>query len=175
MPQPRPSGVCTRCRVLPLSASLTGQAMRSRSRSSCSTTWSSSVGSPKRRPTWALPFSGCASTGSRRRTVPSGRSTCFRSILASSVTVIMLSPPSIAGHATEYTLYVRGPPLRRSLLALSTILVKGFLEVLLSLTFPSTFLGSTFLGRSCVLPIVEENGLEEILVGICRLLGEILG
>jgi hypothetical protein len=87
----------------------------------------------------------------------------------------MLSPPSIAGHATEYTLYVRGPPLRRSLLALSTILVKGFLEVLLSLTFPSTFLGSTFLGRSCVLPIVEENGLEEILVGICRLLGEILG
>jgi hypothetical protein len=62
------------------------------------------------------------------------------------------------------------PPLRRSLLALSTLLVKGFLEVLLSLAFPSTFLG-----RSCVLPIVEENGLEEILVGICRLLGEILG
>src|SRR5215210_94642 len=34
---------------------------------------------------------------------------------------------------------------------------------------------STFLGCSRVLAIVEENGLEEILVGVCRLLGEIQG
>jgi hypothetical protein len=34
---------------------------------------------------------------------------------------------------------------------------------------------SAFLGCSGVLAIVEENGLKEILVGLCRLLGEILG
>src|SRR5215207_5828966 len=42
--------------------------------------------------------------------------------------------------------------------------------LLLSLPFCSAFLGC-----SRVLAIVEENGLEEILVGVCRLLGEILG
>ena len=42
--------------------------------------------------------------------------------------------------------------------------------MLLSLPFPSAFLG-----YSGVLAVVEENGLEEILVGVCRLLGETLG
>src|SRR5215218_10254770 len=48
--------------------------------------------------------------------------------------------------------------------------VSNFRGLLLSLPFPSALLG-----RSGVLAIVEENGLEEILVGVCRLLGEILG
>src|SRR5215208_3837490 len=48
--------------------------------------------------------------------------------------------------------------------------VSNFRGLLLSLPFPSALLGC-----SGVLAIVEENGLEEILVGVCRLLGEILG
>src|SRR5215213_9468877 len=48
--------------------------------------------------------------------------------------------------------------------------VSNFRGLLLSLPFLSALLG-----RSGVLAIVEENGLEEILIGVCRLLGEILG
>src|SRR5215212_10763702 len=45
--------------------------------------------------------------------------------------------------------------------------VSNFRGLLLSLPFLSALLG-----RSGVLAIVEENGLEEILIGVCRLLGE---
>src|SRR5215208_2454962 len=48
--------------------------------------------------------------------------------------------------------------------------VSNFQGLLLSLPFPSAFLGC-----SRVLAIVEEDRFEEILVGVCRLLGEILG
>src|SRR5215218_9259374 len=48
--------------------------------------------------------------------------------------------------------------------------VSNFRGLLLSLPFPSALLGCFG-----VLAIVEENGLEGILVGVCRLLGEILG
>jgi len=44
--------------------------------------------------------------------------------------------------------------------------LKGFRGSLRSLPFPNAFLGCPG-----VLAVVEENGLEEILVGICRLLG----
>lgn len=54
---------------------------------------------------------------------------------------------------------------QQSLLALSTILLKGSLELFLSLPFLSALLDC-----SGVLAIVEENGLEEVLVCGCRLL-----
>src|ERR671921_1356779 len=85
-----PSGVSTVCMVPPSRASLTGPAICSRPSPSCSTTWSPSIGSPDTRPISTRPVAWSTSSGSRRRTVPSGYSASQRSSLACSVTVIML-------------------------------------------------------------------------------------
>src|ERR687889_2607679 len=85
-----PSGVSTVCIVPPSRASLTGPAMCNRPSPSYSTTWSPSIGSPDTRPISTRPVAWSTSSGSRRRTVPSGYSASQRSSLACSVTVIML-------------------------------------------------------------------------------------
>jgi hypothetical protein len=71
------------------------------------------------------------------------------------------------GHKEARAQYDPGPP-PSSLSGLSSLRV--FEDPLLSPPFPSAFLGC-----SGVLAIVVENRLEEILVGLCRLLGETLG
>src|SRR5918995_3753776 len=78
--------------VLPLRSPLTGAPMRNTSSPSCSTTWSSSLGSPAAKPIWISSVARLISTGSRRRTVPSGVSWAPMRALASSVTVIKQSP-----------------------------------------------------------------------------------
>ncbi len=85
---PGPSGVSTRSIVLPSRASLIGADMWRIFSPACSTTWSPSSSSPAPRLIWVSLLSWSV-TGSRRKTVPSGRSTSAKSSFASSVTEIM--------------------------------------------------------------------------------------